>query len=129
MGKIFDFKKLISDFHVDFHIIKLTEGRYDHGKYIDGEPILEKRCGAIVPMSSRRMYSMGGTYNQSDRDLYTIKPLADDLSRVRVVYKNQVYSIEQSTDYSDYCDAYLYNLKWVGVFDDKNYRNLLSWWT
>lgn len=129
MEKIFNFSRLLKKFHVDFMVITETEeGYFDHGKYVDGEQIMEKRCGAIVPMSNRKIYTTGGTYTQSDRELFTFKPLPGKLSQLKVIYKGLIYNVEESTDHSDYCDVYSYNLKRVGVFDEKNNRNILDGW-
>lgn len=117
MAKLYNFVRLINKYSVDFEFVAVAKGNYISGKYVEGEETVTACRGAIVPMAERKIYQSGGTYTQKDRDLYMHTPLPDDFQTGKVRYKGNEYSIEQETNYEDYADAYVYNLKWVKSFD------------
>lgn len=117
--KLYNFYCLIEQHSVTFTFRQPQEGHYDAGKWVAGEPIERELRGAIIPMSERKIYSSGGTYTTKDRQLYLLKPLEGALKGAEVVYKQNVYSVEESTDYSDYADVAVYTLRWVSALDRK----------
>lgn len=117
MKKLYNFKRLIKKYSVDFCLHR-TQGQYVHGKWVAGGELVKNMRGAIVPMSLKKVYHSGGTYTTDDRELYLSKPLELPLSDLKVVYKGNIYSVEQGRDFDEYADVATYNLKWVGVVND-----------
>ena len=117
MGKLYDFHRLIDKYSCIFEVIYHTEGAYVDGKWRDGLTTVSEMSGAIVPLAETKIYQSGGTLKKTDRQLYTVIPVTEDLSKAKVRYKGKTYSIEEDTDYSDYADVYIYVLRWVSGFD------------
>lgn len=118
MAKLYDFKRLITKYSVNFTLVTLSEGGFVNGKYVEGAATETALSGAIVPMADGKIYQSGGTYTVKDRQLYMKTKIEQSLTNAKVRYKGNEYSIEQETDYDDYADAYIYALKWVGAFKD-----------
>ena len=112
--KLYDFSRLIHKYSVEFCLHK-KQGEYVGGKWEVGNEIVKNMYGAIVPMPDRKLYSSGGTYTASDRELYLFEPLTDNLSDYQISYNDKVFNVEESRDFGDYADAYVYILKYVGV--------------
>lgn len=117
MAKLYDFHRLINKYYCVFEIIGHTEGAYVNGKWQDGLKIVSEMSGAIVPLAEKKIYQSGGTLKTTDRQLYTVIPITEDLSKAKIKYKGKTYSIEEDTDYSDFADVYIYTLRWVNSFD------------
>ena len=115
--KLYNFDKLIDKYSVDFLFVTNEKGKYVGGQWFKGDEIKTPWKGAIVPLSDQKIYQSGGTYTSYDRQLFTRTKLSDALKESKVIYKNNMYSIENEVDYDDYCDAYVYVLKWVSNFD------------
>lgn len=114
--KLYNFKRLIKKYSVTFCLHK-TQGEYVSGKWEQGGEIVKGMQGAIVPMSNRKIYGSGGTYTEQDRELYVSTPLEAPLSDLKVVYKGNVYAVEEGRNFEDYADAAVYTLKWVSKHD------------
>ena len=110
--KLYNFTRLIRRYSVEFCLHK-QQGEYVGGKWEVGGEVVEKMRGAIVPMSDRKIYGSGGTYTQGDRELYITKPLTGNLSDFKVIYKGITFGVEESRNYGDYADVYVYVLKRV----------------
>lgn len=117
MPKLYNFTRLIKKYSVNFTLVIPGEGKYIGGKYTEGEAEEVSMSGAIIPMSESKVYQSGGTYTSKDRQLYMLSPVEKALEGGKVKYDGNIYSIETETDYKDYCDAAVYNLKWVSSFD------------
>lgn len=117
MPKLYDFTRLINKYSVSFTLVIPSEGSYVGGKFVEGEAERTNLKGAIIPMSESKVYQSGGTYTSKDRQLYLLSPVKKALKGSSIEYDGNVYSIESETDYKDYCDAAVYNLKWVSSFD------------
>ena len=120
MKKLYDFRRLIEKYSVDFLLVTEGEGSYVGGKYVAGEKTVANRRGAIVPLSDKKIYSSGGTLTYKDRQLFMKTPIEESLKYSNVEYKGCNYSIEQETNFDDYADAYIYILKWVSSLSDKH---------
>ena len=110
--KLYNFHRLIKKYSVTFCLHK-TQGGYVSGKWEEGGEIVKEMHGAIVPMSDRKIYGSGGAYTSQDRELYVTEPLKAPLSDVKVVYKENIYTVEEGRNFEDYADAAVYTLKWV----------------
>lgn len=109
--KRYNFKRLIQKYSVPFTLCRTQKGGYVSGKWEPGEETTEEMCGAIVPISERKLYDLGGTYTEQDRELYLQKPLEAPLSEFRVIYKGNTYAVESGRNYEEYADAVVYMLK------------------
>ena len=109
--KLYNFNRLITKYSTDFTIIMPSEGYYDGGIYVCGETKTEVLAGAIIPMSQRKVYQLGGNYTTQDKELYMMKRIDRALLGGKVSYKGDTYSIEEETDYSDFADIYHYILR------------------
>lgn len=109
--KLYDFKRLIRKYGVEFCLHR-TQGAFVGGKWESGGESVTNLIGAIVPISDRKIYDMGGTYSNSDRELYLIEPLTAPLDEYKVVYKGNMYSVEVGRNFEDYADAAIYTLRW-----------------
>lgn len=114
--KLYNFKRLIQKYSVPFVIETEQAGRYESGKWVEDGIVSREATGAIVPLAERKVYSSGGHYTSKDRSLYSVTRI-EDFDKSKVVYKGNVYKVEEETDYSDYADAYVYVLKWVSACD------------
>lgn len=112
--KLYDFKRLIDKYSVTF-CLHYTQGEYVSGRWEQGGKKSISMRGAIVPIKDSKIYSSGGTYSAHDRELYITSPISEPLSNVEVVYKNNIYKIENGRNFEDYADVAIYDLKWVGV--------------
>ena len=113
--RLYNFKRLIKKYSVDFTLKTEAKGQYVGGKWEAGEPICRQMRGAIVPMSDRKIYQSGGTYTQQDRMLYLSEPLQGSLQAFKVIHGTNTYTVEESRDYSDYAAVGVYTLKRVDV--------------
>ena len=110
--KLYNFTRLIRKYSVTFCLHR-TQGGYVAGKWEEGGEAVKEMCGAIVPISDRKIYDSGGTYTTQDRELYLTKPLHGDLSEYQVIYKGNTYTVEEQRDFEDYADVAVYTLKYV----------------
>lgn len=108
--KLYNFARLINKYSVTFCLHR-EQGAFVSGKWEEGGALVKEMRGAIVPMNDRKIYQSGGTYDQSDRELFLTSPLPLPLSQWRVVYKDNSYAVEDGRDFADYSDAAVYNLK------------------
>lgn len=115
--KLYNFIRLITKYAVNFELITSGTGKYVGGQWVEGEKTITNLSGAIIPMPENKIYQSGGSLTNKDRQLYVIKPIDAALKNCKIRYKGNEYSIEQSTDYSDYADVNVYTLKWVSAFD------------
>lgn len=110
--KIYSFNRLIRKYSVNF-ILHTSQGKFVSGKWEKTDDSTVEMSGAIVPMSDKKIYSSGGVYTAQDRELYLTTPLKGSLSDFKVVYKENIYTVEESRDFEDYADVAVYALKWV----------------
>lgn len=115
--KLYSFDNLINKYSVNFTFTTYSEGSYVGGKYVEGEATEVACRGAIVPYADSKIYQSGGTITKKDRQLIMRTVIPFSLKGAKVRYKGDEYSIEQSTDFDDYADVYIYALKWVSRFD------------
>lgn len=112
-----NFDRLINEYSVDFTLVTYSEGVYDGGKYVEGEATEAACRGAIIPYADSTIYQSGGKITKKDRQLIMRTVIPFPLKSTKARYKGDEYSIEQSTDFGDYADVYIYELKWVSRFD------------
>ena len=109
--KLYNFSRLIIKYSTEFTLVAPSEGEYDGGIYVYGEPEAQVLTGAIIPMPQRKVYQPGGNYTSEDKELYMLTRIAKPLLGGKVLYQGDTYSIEEETDYSDFSDIYHYVLR------------------
>lgn len=112
MSKLYNFKRLISKYSVEFQL-HVSQGGFVAGKWTEGELSVVTMQGAIVPISERKVYASGGTYTTDDRQLYVSEPLPSPLTALKVVHNTDTYTVEDSRDFSLYAHGAVYTLKRV----------------
>lgn len=115
--KLYNFTRLIKKYSCDFSVITSTEGKYKGGLWIPGETVTTCLRGAIVSLPEKKLYQPGGNYTTNDRQLYMFERIPQALKDGKVLYKGAYYSIEEETEYSEFCDAFIYLLRSVSVND------------
>ncbi len=116
--KLYNFTRLISKYKTTFDIVSENDGHYDNGgEWLTDEGKAITKQGAIVPLSEKKLYQLGGTYTAQDRELYMFEKLPDALLNCYAVYRGNRYKIEQETDYGEYADVYVYVLRRVSAVD------------
>ena len=114
--KLYNFARLIKKYTVCCQLVNTAEGKWKAGEWVAGEVNTTDICGAIVPMSEKRINNSGGDYKQGDCEFITTSPLELN-SDTFILYKDKRYKLEDSTDYSDYADFYNYVARRVSAFD------------
>lgn len=114
--KLYNFKRLIRRYSVTFYLVQ-PKGAYIGGKWEKTGESFERMRGAIVPMNKRKVYSDGGSYSTQDRELYITSPLPSPLQSLQVLYRDNLYSVEEGRSYDEYADVAVYTLRWVSAAD------------
>lgn len=115
--KLYNFTRLIKKYKCNFTVVTQTGGTYEGGIYVPENKTETEMIGAIVPLGENKIYQSGGSYTTQDRNLYMFKQIPKPLLSGKVIYKGNIYSIEENTDYSEYCDAFIYTLRRVSALD------------
>lgn len=113
---LYNFARLIKKYTVSCQLVNFKEGEWIAGEWIEGEQTTTDICGAIVPMSEKRINNSGGSYKQGDCEFITTKPL-EIKSDTFILYKDKKYKLQDIADYSDYADFYTYVARRVSAFD------------
>ena len=111
--KLYNFKRLINKYSVDFTLIQAGKGEFVAGKWEQAESESIPMRGAIVPMGEHKVYSSGGTYSNQDRVLYLTTPIKSPLSGLKIIHNGNTYTVEEGRDFESYADVSVYTLKWV----------------
>lgn len=111
---IYSFERLIRKYFTSISIEVEIPGEYVNGIYVPGTKVPMIMNAAVIPMSSKQLYQSGGRYTDADKNIYTLEPL---VPKTKMIYKELTYSVEQSSDYTEYGDFFNYVLKAVSVFD------------
>lgn len=114
--KLYSFARLIKKYYTDIEVQISIPGYWDDetGEYVEGKDKPVTKQAAVIPMSSKQIYDSGGAYTTADRNIFILEPLTP---KTKVTYKGLTYSVEQSTDFTEYGDFFMYVLKAVSTFD------------
>ena len=113
---LYNFARLIKKYTITCQLVNFKEGEWVAGEWVEGEQITTDICGAIVPMSEKRINNSGGSYKQGDCEFITTTPIELN-SDTFIQYKDKKYKLQDNTDYSDYADFYNYVARRVSAFD------------
>ena len=115
----FNFSRLINKYKSEFTAITLSEGYFnDAGDFIKGDKSEITLQGAVIAFRESKVHRSEGTLTAQDRRLFTLSPIEKALHGSKVIYKGNVYSIEDSSDNSNFTGVYAYTLKYVSAFKE-----------
>lgn len=115
--KYFDFTGLIKKYETSFTVISASEGGYnDLGEWQPGTEEQTEMRGAIISLKEDKIYRSEGLLTAQDRQLFMLEPLVGGLLGATVVYNNNQYKIQGTTDNSEFTGVYSYVLKFVSAF-------------
>lgn len=111
MSKQFEFADFVEEFKVPFEAYVTTEGHWeDNGDWVPGGESKVPMVGIILPLTQDDLrYEENGTFSVKDKKIYTTEELAIGQ---KLEYKDDVYTIQNFKDYSDYADVYIYFARW-----------------
>lgn len=115
----FNFSRLIRKYSRPFTCELKAEGSYDDlGEWVTPENAVISMTGAILSVRDSKLYQPDGVYTAKDKILYTLTPIDNAMLGAQIIFKDNVYTVEDSTgaDDSDFTGVYIYQLKWVSVF-------------
>lgn len=116
--RTFNFPKwLINKYSTAFTWIQQTEGYFDTetGIWHEGDATEVECKGVIVPYQITTQYQSGGTFLESDRQIYSLVKMPN---KARIRYKGKLYTITDSTTYPEYAQCYIYKASEVEVFNE-----------
>lgn len=113
----FDFTQLVEDYSSDFTVITYGEsGIDDRGYRVKGEKKEISLRGAIISRGENVIFRSDGKLTAKDKRLFMLTPIDNALLNSKVVYENEVYDIQSSTDNSKFTGVWAYVLKYVSAF-------------
>lgn len=117
----FNFGRLVQKYSRPFICEIKASGYYDDlGEWY--APTLKRyeTEGAVMSISSSKLYHSDGAYTTKDKILYMLSPIDDALLNAEIVFNKNVYRIESDTgcDEGEYTGVYSYTLKWISVFEE-----------
>lgn len=116
----FDFSGLIDQYSSEFKVITYVEGEIDDRGYISGGTKKEITLnGAIISRGENTVFRSDGTLTAKDKRLFMLTPIDKALLNSKIVYENEVYDIQSSTDNSKFTGVWAYILKFVSAFNDE----------
>lgn len=117
--RTFSFPKwLINKYSTTFTWLQQSEGYFDTetGIWHEGDTTEVECKGVIVPYQITTQYQSGGTYAESDRQIYSLVEIPN---KAKIRYKGKVYTITESTIYTENAQCYIYKASEVEVFHDE----------
>lgn len=116
----YNFERLIKKYSNEFTLVTpATKVLNDMGDYITSEPTETAMTGAIIAIKESKIYRSEGTLKSQDRQLYMLSPIEKPLDGAKVIYNNNMYSIEDSTENAEFTGVYAYTLKFISAFNKK----------
>ena len=116
--RTFNFPKwLINKYSTSFTWIQQTEGYFDTetGKWHEGTETEVDVKGVIVPYPITTQYQSGGTFLETDRQIYSLVKMPN---KAKIRYQDKLYTITDSTIYPEYAQCYIYTAREVSAFEE-----------
>lgn len=116
--RIFNFPQwLINKYSTSFTWLQQMEGYFDTetGKWHKGQSVEQEVKGVVVPYPETTQYQSGGTFLESDRQIYTFTKMPN---KAQIRYQGKLYTITDNTTYSEYAKCYIYTAREVSAFDE-----------
>lgn len=117
----FNFTRLVEKYSSDFTIITYSESedKYDDRGYRVKDNKKETTLnGAILSRGESVIFRSDGKLTAKDKRLFMLTPIDDALLKAKVVYDNDIYEIQSSTDNSKFTGVWAYVMKYVSAFKD-----------
>lgn len=112
--KGYQFKRLIKKYSSPFQVEVKSGVTYDeYGDPVSPTTEVLEDTGAVMALSSHRIYQSGGALSSQDRELYMSHALPDPLEGTTIIYEGQRYSVELDRDYHQFSSIYIYLMKRV----------------
>ncbi|MEY9979691.1 hypothetical protein [Lysinibacillus sp. RC79] len=116
MPELMIFKPIIDARGVPFIAHMSLPGEYIDGEWVDGKTKPEELIGVILPLTAGTKsigealsYMENGKYTTKERKLLTTTEIPEG---TQVEYKEQKYTIQAFTDYTDHTDVHIYIMRW-----------------
>lgn len=110
MPEIMLFKEAIDSNSVPFTAFVGAEGHFDDGEWIPPTTLPINMTGVILPLTNDELnFAENGVYTTKEKKLLTVTPLSEGM---KVLYKENNYTVEAFKDYSDYTDVLIYLMRW-----------------
>lgn len=116
MPEIMIFKEVIDQNGVPFTAYISSEGQYVNGKWVPGITTEVGMSGVILPLVAGSK-SVGQELNYIENGVYTTKEkklLTTEIIEIgtKVKYKNDLFTLQAFTDYTDYTDVNIYIMRY-----------------
>ena len=116
----FDFTQLIEDYSSEFTLITYAKSELkDNGDVVKGESEAITLNGAIISRGESVIFRSDGKLTAKDKRLFMLAPIDKALLNSQVVYENEVFTIQGSTDNSKFTGVWAYVMKYVSAFNQK----------
>ena len=113
----FNFTRLVNKYGSEFTvIIPAKKTLQDSGDWVKGEPQEKTLFGAIIGKGEKSVFRSNGTLTEKDKRLFMLEPIDKALLNTKVVYEDELFSIQGSTDNSKFTGVWAYILKYVSAF-------------
>ena len=111
MAKQFEFADFVEEFYVPFTYIEETQGyREDNGDWVEGIEVPIASGGIVLPLTEDDLkYAEAGTHAEKNKKVYVTNELQ---TGSKVLYKDNVYTIQSFKDYSEYADVFIYIMRY-----------------
>lgn len=114
----FNFSNLITKYKSSFTVITPSEGQWNAGEWVEGEPSKTILEGAIISFKESKIIRSEGTLTTKDKRLFMLEKIDDALKGSKVIYDDYVYSIEDCTENAKFTNVYAYTLRYVSAFEE-----------
>ena len=115
----FNFTRLVEKYSSDFTVITYSESedKYDDRGYrVKGDEKETTLKGAILSRGESVIFRSDGKLTAKDKRLFMLTPIDNALLNAKVVYDNDIYEIQSSTDNSKFTGVWAYVMKYVSAF-------------
>lgn len=117
----FDFRRLIKKYSSEFTVIIPEENQLnDSGYWVGGEPTEKTLYGAVIGRGESTVIRSDGLLTAKDKRLFMLEPIEKALIGSKVIYDNEIFTIDNSTDNSKFTNVWAYTLKYVSAFNQKD---------
>ena len=114
----FNFARLVRKYSSEFAVVILGKSELnDSGDWVkSSEPTKITLFGAIIGRGENAIFRSDGKLNEKDKRLFMLEPIDNALLDKKVVYENDTYNIQSSTENAKFTGVWSYVLKYVSAF-------------
>lgn len=115
----FNFAQLVKKYSSEFTVITYGKGDIDDkGYHTKGEKKEISLFGAVIGRGENTIFRSDGKLTEKDKRLFMLEEIDNALLNSKVVYENEVFTIQSSTENAKFTGVWAYVLKFVSVFKD-----------